>query len=145
MKVTRFNPTNVSRLVDLNRRTRYPLSGLPAFEQIFEHLPAFFSTNPVGRIAADIYEDKDHYYADFEVPGVKKEDVALELNNQLLSVTVVRREAYSDGGQSHSLTRSVSVPHTVKDEAISAKLENGILHVTLPKLEDSKPRTIEIA
>ena len=78
------------------------------------------------------------------MPGVKKEDVKIELNNGLLSVAVEKREKDGDKESSYSVTLSVSVPEGVNAEAIAAKLEDGILTVTLPKQERSKPRTITL-
>ena len=78
------------------------------------------------------------------VPGVKKEDVKIELNNGLLTVSAEKREKNGDNESSFSLTRSVSVPDGVNADAIAAKLEDGILNVTLPKAENRKPRNITL-
>lgn len=145
MKLARFNPSNLARVSDFDEWFRHPFAGFPSLGQFFGNLPEFMSAASNGRLAADIHEDKDNYYAQFEVPGVKKEDVKVELNNQLLTVTVEKKEKTGEGEQSCTLTRSVSVPDGVKPEAISAKLENGVLNVTLPKAEHRKPKTIEIA
>ena len=96
-------------------------------------------------LAADIHEDQDNYYARFELPGVKKEDVKIELSNNLLTVSAEKKEKRGDEESSYSLTRSISVPDTVKADAIGAKLEDGILTVTLPKTEERKPKTIAVA
>lgn len=145
MKLTRFNPPALARVSDFDEWFRHPFAGFPSVGQFFGNLPEFLSAGGTGRLAADIHEDKDNYFAQFEVPGVKKEDVKVELNNQLLTVTVEKKEKTSEGEQSYTLTRSVSVPDGVKPDAILAKLENGVLNVTLPKAEHRKPKTIEIA
>ena len=145
MKLTRFNPAHLARVSDFDEWFRHPFAGFPSAGQFFGNLPEFLSAGSPGRLAADIHEDKDNYFAQFEVPGVKKEDVKVELNNQLLTVTVEKKEKTSEGEQSCTLTRSVSVPDGVKPDAIAAKLENGVLSVTLPKSEHRKPKTIEIA
>ncbi|MGV3661659.1 MAG: Hsp20/alpha crystallin family protein, partial [Prosthecobacter sp.] len=77
-------------------------------------------------------------------PGVKKEDVKIELNNGLLTVSAEKREKNGENESSFSLSRSVSVPDGVNVDTISAKLENGILNVTLPKAEHRKPRSIAL-
>lgn len=145
MKLTRFNPTNLARVSDFDEWFRYPFAGFPSVGQLFGNMPEFMSAGTTGRLAADIHEDKDNYFAQFEVPGVKKEDVKVELNNQLLTVNVEKKEKTSDGEAAYTLTRSVSVPDGVKPDAIAAKLENGVLTVTLPRAEHRKPKTIEIA
>ncbi len=116
-----------------------PFAGFPAFSRFFDW------DNAQGRLATDIHEDKDNYYATFEVPGVKKEDVKLELNDRLLTVTVSRKEKSGESESSYSSARSISVPDSVKADGIVAKLEDGILTVTLPKSEERKPRNIEVA
>lgn len=104
----------------------------------------FLGTNVPARLATDVYEDADNFYARFEIPGVKKEDVKLELRDRMLTVTAEKREKSGNDEQSYSLSRSVSVPDSVAEDRISAKLENGLLTVTLPKQEHRKPRTIEV-
>lgn len=121
-----------------------PFSALPAFSRLFDWEGGFGSQS-LGRLATDIHEDKDNYYATFEVPGVKKEDVKLELNDRLLTVTVARKEKSGDTESSYLSTRSISVPDSVKSDAILAKLEDGLLTVTLPKSEERKPRSIDVA
>lgn len=145
MKLTRFNPANLARVSDFDEWFRHPFAGFPSLGQFFGSLPEFMTAGSAGHLAADIHEDKDNYFAQFEVPGVKKEDVKVELNNQLLTVTVEKKEKNGEGEKSYMLTRSVSVPDGVKADAITAKLEHGVLSVALPKAEHRKPKTIEIA
>jgi HSP20 family protein len=146
MKLTRSNTPQygLGRVADFDDWFRNPLVGLPAFSRLFDWEGAFGSKS-LGQLATDIHEDKDNYYATFEMPGVKKEDVKLELNDRLLTVTVERKEKTGDSESSYSSTRSISVPDSVKPDAILAKLEDGILTVTLPKTEERKPRTIDVA
>ena len=145
MKLIRSNPlASLSRVSDFDDWFRNPFAGLRPFGRLFD-LGNFFRDSGVGSLATDIHEDKDNYYARFEVPGVKKEDVKLELNNNLLTVTAEKKEKRGDEESSYSLTRSISVPDIVKPDAIAAKIEDGILTVTLPKSEDRKPRNIEVS
>ena len=144
MKLIRSNtPSNLARVTDFDDWFRNPFAALPSLGQFF-NLPEFLSGFTGGRIATDIHEDKDSYFARFELPGVKKEDVKVELNNNVLTVSAEKKEKTAEGEQSYSLSRSVSVPDGVNGEAIGAKLEDGVLTVTLPKAEHRKPRAIEI-
>lgn len=145
MKLTRFSPSSLGRVSDFDEWFRHPFAGFPSLGQFFGNLPEFINGGDTGRLLADVHEDKDNYIAQFEVPGVRKEDVKLELNNQLLTVIAEKKEKCGEGEQSYTLSRSVSVPDGVKADAISAKLENGILSVTLPKAEHRKPKNIEIS
>lgn len=146
MKLIRSNTpeSSLARVTDFDEWFRNPFAGLPALSRIFDWESAFGNQVP-GRLATDIHEDKDNYYATFEVPGVKREDVKVELNDRMLTVTVERKEKSGDGESSYSATRSISVPESVKSDVIVAKLEDGILTVTLPKSEERKPRTIDVA
>jgi HSP20 family protein len=138
MKLTNYHPFGLTR-ADLNDWFQHPLAGFPSLSRFFS------MDSPLGRLAADVHEDKDNYYASFEVPGVKKEDVKVELNDRLLSVTVTKKDKSGEQESSFTSTRSISVPESVKADTISAKIEDGILTVTLPKGEDRKGRSIEIA
>ena len=144
MKLIRSNPSSLGRVSDFDEWFRHPFAGLPSLGQFFSNLGEVFPGVSGDKLAVDVHEDKDNYFASFEVPGVKKEDVKIELNNGLLTVSAEKREKDGDNESSYSLTRSVSVPEGVKVEAITAKLENGILNVTLPKAEPRKPRTIAL-
>ena len=145
MKLTRYTPNSgLTRVTDFDEWFRNPFAGFPTLGRLFDWESAL-GGSVSGHLATDIHEDKDNYYATFEVPGVKKEDVKVELNDRMLTVTVERKEKQGDSEASYSATRSISVPDGVNAEAISARVEDGILTVSLPKNEERKPRTIEIA
>jgi len=142
MKLTRYTPSfDLGRVADFDQWLRHPFASFPAVGQLLgEFLP-----NGSGRLATDVHEDQNNYYASFELPGVKKEDVKVEVHDRLLTVSADRREKEDDKEQSFSLSRSVSVPEGVRADAIAAKLEDGILTVTLPKQESRKPKLIEVS
>ena len=145
MKLIRSNPsTALSRVSDFDDWFRSPFAGLPGLSRFFDWDGFLGQGRLAGSLATDIHEDKDNYYARFEVPGVKKEDVKLELDNRMLTVLIDRKEKHGDEESTFNYSRSISVPESVKPEGISAKLEDGILIVTLPKSEERKPRNIEV-
>ncbi len=144
MKILRSTPASLTRVSDFDEWFRHPFAGMPTLGQFFSQLGEILPGAATDRLAVDVHEDKDAYHASFEVPGVRKEDVKLELNNGLLTVTAEKREKTGDTERSNSLTRAVSVPEGVQTDAITAKLEDGILRVTLPKAEHQKPRTITL-
>lgn len=98
------------------------------------------------RLGADLFEDDDAYYARFELPGVKKSDLNIELHNAVLTVSHEREWKGSDAESSskESFTRSLSVPDDIDPERISAKHEDGMLTITMPKREAAKPRVISV-
>lgn len=143
MKLTRLTPSfDLSRVPDFDQWLRHPFAGFPAVGQLFgEILPGVAS-----RLAADVFEDPDNYIARFELPGVKKDDVKVEVHDRLLTVSAGRREKTAEQQEeSFNLTRSITVPEGVRSEAIGAKLEDGILTVTLPKQEQRKPKVIQVS
>lgn len=143
MKLTTLNTSGLGRVTDFDDWFRHPFAGMPALSRLFDWEGALSGAG--GRLATDIHEDKDNYYATFEVPGVKRENVKIELNNKLLSVTVERMGGSDDKESGYVANRSISVPDSVNPESITAKVEDGILTVTLPKSEHRKPRTIDVA
>lgn len=141
MKLIRSNPNTLTRFSDFDDWFRNPFAAMPSFGRFFDS-DAFASSE--GRLAVDVHEDDEHYYARFEMPGLKKEDVKVELRDGLLSVSGEKKTKTDEGESSYTLSRSVSVPDGVRQDAIAAKLEDGILTVTLPKPEDRKPKTIAV-
>ncbi|MCB1225651.1 MAG: Hsp20/alpha crystallin family protein [Verrucomicrobiales bacterium] len=138
MKLSSYRTCPPSNSASFNPWLRNPLA---VFESLFG--PAISQpSNP--SLAVDLFEDGDHFYALFEVPGVKKEDAKIEFNNNVLTVTVEKRRQIGDQETRTQLTRSLRVPESFRADGITAKLENGILTVTLPKPEERKPRTIEL-
>ena len=148
MKLARIHPSTAgSAWSPFEAFFRQPLGTLPAFEQLFgiAGLPFTPASQANAALAVDVFEDAGHYHARFEVPGVKKEDAKVELEDHRLTVSVTRKTLGHDGTESTaSLSRSLTVPEGIATDRISAKLENGILTVTLPKEEARKPRVIEL-
>lgn len=142
MKLIRTNPSALARVSGFDEWFRHPFAGLPSLGHFFNNLSEVFPGVTGDRLAVDVHEGKDAYHASFEVPGVKKEDVKIELSEGMLTVSAEKREKNGDNESSLKLSRSVSVSDGVNAEAISARLEDGILRVTLPKAEHRKPRSI---
>jgi HSP20 family protein len=106
-----------------------------------------------GDFPVDLYQEKDAFLVRAELPGFRREDLSVEVNDGLLTITGHRKtdakagekEAKADGVTGEwRVTRTISLPEQVKVDAIEAKYEHGILAVTLPKVEEAKPRQIAI-
>lgn len=98
-------------------------------------------------------EDAANYYVKFEIPGISKDQIKVELSNNILTVSAERKEEKSENGEkSHysefsygSYERSMRVPHAVDDKKIQANFRDGVLSLTLPKTgEGSTPKQIAI-
>ncbi len=100
----------------------------------------------------DISENDDGYLLSFDLPGLKKEDIDIEVKSNSLTVSGVRNyadEVKRDNyrrieRQYGEFRREFSLPENVKADAIECTYENGVLHVAIPKAELSKPRKIPI-
>jgi len=101
-------------------------------------------TANVGYPATDLTEDAEHYYVKVELPGVKKEDIQVEFENSVLSLTAKRATKTKDGESTAEYRRALTVPEGVNADKLEAAYENGLLTLTLPKAEQSKPRRIDV-
>ena len=102
--------------------------------------------------AVDVFEDKDAVKIIAELPGVKPDDVKISLENQALTVRGEKRQVAEEKTERvHRYERSYGVfertfalPGTVDADRIEASFADGLLTVTLPKVERARPRQIEI-
>jgi len=102
--------------------------------------------------AVDIRELQDRYVIDADLPGVAPEDIDIHMEDGLLSIRGTRRTAASsDEGGARRIERAVgsffrrfSLPDTADAENISARSENGVLQISIPKQEKVKPRRIQV-
>jgi len=94
--------------------------------------------------SADISETENHYMVSFDIPGVKKEDVKIEMRGNQLFVTGERRQEARSGRTYGKFERSFALPESVNTDKIEAHYEDGVLSIALPKAEEAKPKTIEI-
>ena len=136
---------------------RSPWSGLEReIDRWFDSAPGTYgSAAPATRFPVDLYEDKDHTYVRAELPGVNKDDISVEVVDGDLTISATRKTpapstgsgqaAEGKGEQSFSFNRSVSLNDTVHADKVSAAYENGVLTVTLPKREETKPKKITVA
>lgn len=102
--------------------------------------------------AVDIKESDEALTLTAELPGLAKENVNLSIENNVLTLTGerkfekdVKQESYHRIERAYgSFSRSFTLPNNVKAEAVDATFVDGVLNVVLPKIEEAKPRSIEI-
>lgn len=103
--------------------------------------------------SVDIYEGENQIVLEAELPGMKREDFELSIENNIVTLKGERRFEKKDEGDNYhrveraygTFTRSFNLPRTVSTEEIKAEFKNGVLTVTVPKKEEAKARRIEIA
>jgi HSP20 family protein len=100
----------------------------------------------------DVFDEKDHFVVNAELPGMKKEDIDLSFENGVLSLSGERQqskdnkegETFRSERYFGKFQRSVTLPAAVDSSKISASYKDGILTVTLPKSEAAKPKQIAV-
>jgi HSP20 family protein len=81
-------------------------------------------------------EGDDHFMVSFDLPGLKKDQLKIEVKDRTLTVSGERRGA--------ALERRLRIPESVNLDAIEARYEDGVLDLYLPKRAESTPKQIEI-
>lgn len=136
-------------------RYEYPNENVSEFDRMFERAFSNFGRwsgfeddysrgAKTAHVTVDLYGDEDNYYVRAELPGVKKNEINLELDNAVLTLSGERKTKSGESEKSVSFSRSISVAEDVQRDKVKASLEDGILTVTLPKSEERKPRMIAI-
>jgi HSP20 family protein len=100
----------------------------------------------------DLVETEDSYRLHLDVPGMTKDDLKINYQDNQLTVSGERTSDRTDEGEEYvrversfgQFYRSFSLPRTVNADGIRAAYENGVLTITVPKTEEVKPRQIEI-
>ena len=101
--------------------------------------------------ALDLYQNNDNIVAVIELPGMRKEDIEISLQDGTLTISGERKEerGTEDGATrteryTGKFRRSITLPTRVDANKVNAAYKDGILTVTLPKAEEAKPKQIQI-
>ena len=100
----------------------------------------------------DIYETDKNIVIKMELPEVKKENISVTFDNNVLTITGERKAEEEEKGQSYhrqersygQFLRSFTLPPFVDTKNITAESKEGMLSVTLPKVEEAKAKQIEV-
>ncbi len=129
-------------------------------DPFFRSLDQFFADEPSrtgardGWVpAVDVRETDDSFVFTAELPGLNKDDVSITLEDNVLSLTGERKFEQEESKNEYRriersyghFTRSFTLPSEVDNDKVQAKYGNGLLTVTVPKTEKTKPRKIEIS
>lgn len=102
--------------------------------------------------ALDVYEDKDNFVVQAELPGMKREDIEVTLHDGALSISGERKtekkyeeaEAFRTERFFGKFQRTVTLPAPVAADKVKAQYKDGVLTITLPKTEEAKPKQIDV-
>jgi len=147
-------------LTPINRRnslSRWPRNIFDDMESLFDNFfndgfsPAFFGFDNQMRV--DIKDNGNNYIIEADLPGVDKKDIYIELRDNILTIGVQRNEITEEERKNYirkerrtsAVSRSFRVEN-VKPEDVKAEFKNGVLSITLPKVEseDDKRYRIDI-
>lgn len=102
--------------------------------------------------ALDVHEDKDNFIVRAELPGMKREDIDVSLQDGALSISGERKtEQKYEGAEVYrterffgKFQRTVTLPAPVAADKVKAQYKDGVLSITLPKTEEAKPKQIDV-
>jgi HSP20 family protein len=100
----------------------------------------------------DVSEDENHLTITAELPGLRKEDVKIQVENNVLSISGEKRLEKEEKDKNFhrlerrygSFYRAIALPQGVSTDQADAEFKDGVLNIRLPKREDVKPRTLPI-
>lgn len=117
----------------------------------------FFGQNDSARTrrwvpAMDLAETEDHLVLRADLPGLKREDVEIEVKDGVLTISGERRAQQEERSEGFhrierafgTFSRSLTLPKGVDPEQVGADFEDGVLEVRIPKPEDTKPVRVQI-
>jgi HSP20 family protein len=101
----------------------------------------------------DVQEDKDNFRVRVELPGLKREDITVSIEDGTLVISGERKtETADESTEVHrqeryygKFSRALTLPSAVAANQVKATYKDGILTVTLPKAEEAKPKTITVS
>jgi len=135
-------------------RVRSPWDELHRMRQHLEHV---FDDAPQQRVSAGVFpltnltEDKNNYYVRAELPGVKGDELDIQVTGNNLAISGERKIAAEEEARYHrrereagTFSRMIGLPGDINPDKVDAKLENGILTVVVSKAETAKPKQITV-
>lgn len=124
--------------------------------RMFDESPLSTGTNGGTWVpAVNVEETKDEMILSAELPGMTEENISIELENNVLSISGEKNEERTEGDEERryhlwerrygAFQRSFTLPRTVKGEDIRASFDKGVLRIHMPKVAEAKTRKIAIA
>ena len=103
--------------------------------------------------ALDVFDDKDNFVVKAELPGMKKEDINLSLQDGVLTISGERKferenkegETFRSERYFGKFQRSVTLPAAVNEKKVGASYKDGVLSIELAKAEEAKPKQIAVS
>lgn len=136
----------------ISYRTRTP-SLFPETRFFEDFMRPFFAASPVSSFRVDVKDEGDKFVLEAELPGVNRDSIVVDVNDGVLSIEAMWNENKKEDEngyviserRSGSVKRSFNVEN-IEEGLITARYENGVLTLDLPKIQPEKkePRKIDI-
>jgi len=119
------------------------------FDSPWSYAPVYQEGKAKSVPATNIKEDETCYSIELAVPGLNKEDIKINLDNDRLTISAEQEEKNETNAEGYtrkefsysSFSRTFTLPeNSIENDNVSAEYKNGILFVTLPKREELKPK-----
>jgi len=151
MIIQRYDPFDVFERMSAELEDWFDLAGSSATSDILGLYEGDWSPK------LDVFENEDAYFVKVDIPGIDQQDIQLSVSNNVLTLKG-RREQKSGEEEGKkkgkryqreerfygTFHRTVPFPMPVDADNIDAKLKDGVLYVTLPKREETKPKKIRV-
>ena len=128
-----------------------PFRELRRLQEEMDRLAGAFTPAAASFPAVNLYAGRDGIAVSAELPGVAKDELEIHAHRDTLTLRGTRRPAAEDEAAFHrrerrsgAFTRTIQLPFQVDPERIEARLENGVLQLSLQRPEEDKPRRIEV-
>ena len=132
-----------------------PFERLSSLRDLLDSAFQLASLSPASLTAGwvpsmDVIEDEEKVIVQLDAAGMKTEDFDISLQEGTLTISGERKEPTNEGESFRServfgsFRRSISLPSPIKEDAVTASYQDGVLTVTLPKAEEAKPKKITI-
>lgn len=122
------------------------------FDRFLREVPAVRMQGMNFDLAADVYEDGNNLVAEMNLPGLAGEDIDVEVEDNHLRISGKREEVSEKKEKNHyakeirrgSFERVIPLPAPVRQDAVSAVYEQGVLKVTMPKRSDTGENKVKV-
>ena len=137
-------------------RVRDPFASLVGLQRAMESVMGsdWFGSRMSGSGAfplVNVFNDGDDFVVVAEVPGVKKEDLDIQVRGDTVRIRGKKTVAYDESGSVHrreraagEFDRTLQLPDQIEVAAVNAEYRDGVLTLRLPRAESAKPRTVSI-
>ena len=131
------------------------------FDRLWHDMDRLFTNGPTRNVprwngahsypATNVWTNENGAVVSAELPGVAPEDIDISVVNDTLTISGTRKSEEAEGATYYrrerghgEFTRTFQLPFPVQGDQVKAAFDKGVLHITLPRAEEDKPKKIEV-